>query len=70
MSSQPGNLDELILQELMALRRDLATLAQRQETVIAAVGAIRVDLNALRAEFARAVERSNREPREGSAGGG
>ena len=69
MSARPGNVDEMILQELVALRRDLATLAQRQETVIAALGAIRVDLNALRAEFARAVERSNREPRGSSAQG-
>ena len=52
---------ELVMQELVAIRRDLATLltgmeaaAVRQETIIAA-------LEALRADLARTVEASNGE---------
>ena len=61
---------ELVMQELVAIRRDLATLltgmegaAVRQETIIAA-------LEALRADLARIVEASNggrREPQPGIA---
>ena len=55
---------ELVMQELVAIRRDLATLltgmeaaAVRQETIIAA-------LEALRADLARTVEASDRGRRE------
>ena len=61
---------ELVMQELVAIRRDLATLltgmeaaAVRQETIIAA-------LEALRADLARTVEARNggrREPPTGTA---
>ena len=59
---------ELVMQELVAIRRDLATLltgmeaaAVRQETIIAA-------LEALRADLARTVEASDRGRREPPTG--
>jgi len=59
---------ELVMQELIAIRRDLATLltgmeaaAMRQETIIAA-------LEALRADLARTVESSNSQRTEPPSG--
>ncbi len=69
--------DKLIMQELLALRRDLATVlanqqaaALREETMIAALEALRIDLDALRADLARTVKQSNRGRGDGRAEGG
>jgi hypothetical protein len=63
-----GGDTELVMQELVAIRRDLATLmtgmeaaAVRQETIIAA-------LEALRADLARAAEASKGERLEPPSG--
>ncbi len=63
-----GGDTELVMQELVAIRRDLATLmagmeasAVRQETIIAA-------LEALRADLARAAEASKSERLEPPSG--
>lgn len=63
-----GGDTELVMQELVAIRRDLATLmagmeaaAVRQETIIAA-------LEALQADLARAAEASKRERLEPPSG--